>query len=213
MDSAAASESRVEVVHRERSATQVLVLVILMAAVYGAGLYVTRGVVFIPGVTWFRPANALSELYGVNFGLWGALAAAIGNALNDILAGEFNIILFVPIFILEAVCTALIPYWIVTDPTLRSMRGKVEWLIGAVVLQGLTTGFGISAVLVVTGTVPGNLFLTIGQTISLNEGLPAILAGVIQYALFPQLYKMGLYMGRRLEGSNAPADYVSALAS
>jgi hypothetical protein len=213
MDSAAASESQVEVVHRERSATQILVLVILMAAVYGAGLYVTRGIVFIPGVTWFRPANALSELYGVNFGLWGALAAAIGNALNDILSGEFNIILFAPIFILEAVCTALIPYWIVTDPTLRSTRGKVEWLIGAVVLQGLTTGFGISAVLVVTGTVPPNLFLTIGQTISLNEGLPAILAGVIQYALFPQLYKMGLYMGRRLEGSNAPADYVSALAS
>jgi hypothetical protein len=213
VDTGATSESQVEVVHRERSATQILVLVILMAAVYGAGLYVTRGVVFIPGVTWFRPANALSELYGVNFGLWGALAAAIGNTLNDVLAGEFNLVLFVPIFVLEAVCTALIPYWIVTDPTLRSTRGKIEWLVGAVILQGLTTGFGIAAVLVATGTVPSNLFFPIGQTISLNEGVPAIVAGVIQYALFPQLYKMGLYMGRRLEGSNAPADYVASLAS
>jgi hypothetical protein len=209
----AASESQIEVVHRERSATQVLVLVILMAAVYGAGLYVTRGVVFIPGVTWFRPANALSELYGVNFGLYGALAAAIGNALNDILGGEFNVVLFVPIFVLEVVGTAMIPYWIVTDPTLRSTRGKIEWLIGAVILQGLTTGFGIAAVLVATGTVPSNLFFTIGQTISLNEGVPAVVAGVLQYALFPQLYKMGLYMGRRLEGSNAPPDYVASLAS
>jgi hypothetical protein len=213
VETAATSESQVEVVHRERSATQILVLVILMAAVYGAGLYVTRGIVFIPGVTWFRPANALSELYGVNFGLWGALAAGIGNTLNDILGGEFNIVLFVPIFVLEVVCTALIPYWIVTDPTLRSTRGKVEWLVGAVVLQGLTTGFGIAAVLVVTGTVPGNLFFPIGQTISLNEGVPAVVAGVIQYALFPQLYKMGLYMGRRLDRSNAPADYVASLAS
>ncbi|HEV8639343.1 MAG TPA: hypothetical protein VG370_34480 [Chloroflexota bacterium] len=213
MDTAATSESQVEVVHRERSATQILVLVILMAAVYGAGLYVTRGVVFIPGVTWFRPANALSELYGVNFGLWGALAAGIGNTLNDILGGEFNLVLFAPIFILEVVCTALIPYWIVTDPTLRSTRGKIEWLVGVVILQGLTTGFGIAAVLVATGTVPSNLFFPIGQTISLNEGVPAIVAGVIQYALFPQLYKMGLYMGRRLEGSNAPADYVASLAS
>jgi hypothetical protein len=213
VDTAATSESQVEVVHRERSATQILVLVILMAAVYGAGLYVTRGVVFIPGVTWFRPANALSELYGVNFGLWGALAAGIGNTLNDILGGEFNLVLFAPIFILEVVCTALIPYWIVTDPTLRSTRGKIEWLVGVVILQGLTTGFGIAAVLVATGTVPSNLFFPIGQTISLNEGVPAIVAGVIQYALFPQLYKMGLYMGRRLEGSNAPADYVASLAS
>jgi hypothetical protein len=164
-------------------------------------------------VTWFRPANALSELYGVNFGLWGALAAGIGNTLNDILGGEFNLVLFAPIFILEVVCTALIPYWIVTDPTLRSTRGKIEWLVGVVILQGLTTGFGIAAVLVATGTVPSNLFFPIGQTISLNEGVPAIVAGVIQYALFPQLYKMGLYMGRRLEGSNAPPDYVASLAS
>ena len=52
---------------------------------------------------------------------------------------------------------------------------------GAVILQGLTTGFGIAAVLVATGTVPSNLFFTIGQTISLNEGVPAVVAGVLAY--------------------------------
>jgi len=208
----AAAEQR-ETVHRERSMTQVLVITILLAAVYGAGLYVTRGIVFIPGVTWFRPANTLSELYGVNFGLYGALAAALGNLLNDVISGQFNLILAAPIFVLELVCTGLIPYWLVTDPTLRTMRGKIEWLIGPVLLQGLTTGFGIAGVLVVSGTVPGDAFMGIGQTITLNEALPAILAGVIQYALFPQLYKMGLYMGRRLERSNAPADYVASLTS
>jgi hypothetical protein len=207
------SSGRPEVVYRQRSMTQVLVIVILLAAVYGAGLFVTRGIVFIPGVTWFRPANTLSELYGVNFGYYGALAAALGNLLNDVLGGEFNLILAAPIFVIELVCTALIPFWIVTDPTLRSTRGKIEWLVGVVVLQGLTTGFGIAGVLVVTGTVPSDLFMTIGQTITFNEALPAILAGIIQYALFPQLYKMGLYMGRRLDRSNAPADYVASLAS
>jgi hypothetical protein len=208
----AAAEQR-ETVHRERSMTQVLVITILLAAVYGAGLYVTRGIVFIPGVTWFRPANTLSELYGVNFGLYGALAAALGNLLNDVISGQFNLILAAPIFVLELVCTGLIPYWLVTDPTLRTMRGKIEWLIGPVLLQGVTTGFGIAGLLVVSGTVPGDAFLPIGQTITFNEALPAILAGVIQYALFPQLYKMGLYMGRRLERSNAPADYVASLTS
>jgi hypothetical protein len=209
----AVPDSRVETIHRERSSVQILVTVILLAAVYGAGLFVTRGVVFIPGVTWFRPANALSELYGVNFGIWGALACGLGNVLNDIIGGGFNAVTFVPVFIIEVVCTAMIPYWIVTDPTLRSMRGKIEWLIGAVVLQGVTTGFGIAAVLVVTGTVPAAALTTIGTTISLNEGVPAIFAGVVQFFLFPQLYRMGLYAGRRLEGSNAPADYVSSLSA
>ena len=38
-------------------------------------------------------------------------------------------------------------------------------------------------------------------------------AGVVQFFLFPQLYRMGLYAGRRLEGSNAPADYVASLSA
>jgi hypothetical protein len=206
-------ESRAETVHRERSSVQMLVTLILLSAIYGAGLFVTRGVVFIPGVTWFRPANALSELYGVNFGLWGALACGIGNTVSDIVGGQFNAVLFVPIFILEVVCTALIPYWIVTDPTLRTARGKLEWLVGAVVLQGVTTGFGISGVLVLSGTAPAAAFTAIGTTISLNEAVPAVVAGVVQFLLFPQLYRMGLYAGRRLEGSNAPADYVASLAA
>ncbi len=202
-----------EIVHRERSSVQILVLIVLMSAVYAAGLYVTRGVVFIPGVTWFRPANMFSELYGVNFGVWGALACGIGNMLNDLISGGFNLVTEIPVFPIEVIATGLIPYWIVTDPTLRSTRGKIEWIVGVIILQGVLTGFGIAAVLVLTHTVPDNLFMTIGQTITLNEGLPAILAGVIQYALFPQLYKMGLYMGRNLENSNAPADYVASLAS
>jgi integral membrane sensor domain MASE1 len=105
----AAQGKRVEVVHRERSAVQILILVVLMSAVYAAGLYVTRGVVFIPGVTWFRPANMFSELYGVNFGPWGALACGIGNALNDAISGGFNLVTEVPIFPIEVIATGLIP--------------------------------------------------------------------------------------------------------
>jgi hypothetical protein len=206
-------DSRVEVVHRERSNVQLLVTLILLSAVYGAGLFVTRGVVFIPGVTWFRPANALSELYGVNFGIWGALACGIGNTISDIIGGQFVPVLFVPVFVIEVVCTAMIPYWIVTDPTLRSTRGKIEWVVGAVVLQGVTTGFGIAGVLVLTGTVPAAALTTIGTTISLNEAVPAVFAGVVQFFLFPQLYRMGLYAGRRLENSNAPAEYVASLSA
>lgn len=207
-----APDDRAEVVHRERSSVQILVLIVLMSAIYAAGLYVTQGIVFIPGVTWFRPANMLSELYGVNFGIWGALAAGIGNTLNDVMAGSFNLVNEIFVFPIEVVCTALIPYWVVTDPTLRSTRGKVEWVIGVIVLQGLTTGFGIATVLVLTGTIPGALFTKVGTTISLNEAVPAIVSGFIQFALFPQLYKMGLYMGRRLDRSHAPADYVASLS-
>src|SRR5437868_7425538 len=99
-----------EIVHRERSSVQILVLIVLMSAVYAAGLYVTRGVVFIPGVTWFRPANMFSELYGVNFGVWGALACGIGNMLNDLISGGFNLVTEIPVFPIEVIATGFIPY-------------------------------------------------------------------------------------------------------
>jgi hypothetical protein len=45
------------------------------------------------------------------------------------------------------------------------------------------------------------------------RAVPAVVAGVVQFLLFPQLYRMGLYAGRRVEGSNAPTEYVASLAS
>jgi hypothetical protein len=186
---------------------------VVCAAIYGVGLWATSFLPTIPGVTWVRPANMLSELFGVNFGYTGALGVAFGNSLSDLLRGQFNPTLVWWVFPLELIATALIPYWGVTDPSLRSTRGKIEWLIFAVIAQGLLTGFGLAAGLTLAGAVPAGLLMTIGWTITLNEAIPAIASGFVQYALFPRIVRMGLWWGRNLDKSNVPRDLLAQLRS
>jgi hypothetical protein len=187
---------------------------VVCAAIYGAALFATSFLPTIPGVTWVRPANMLSELFTVCFGLTGALAAAAGNSLGDLFRGQFNPTILWWIFPLEAIATGLVVYWGVTDPSLRSTRGKIEWLIWAVVVQGLLTGFGIAFGLAyVSGAAPTAAFQAIGITITLNEAIPGIASGFVQYALFPRIVRMGLWWGRDLDKSNVPPEFLAQLRS
>lgn len=45
----------------------------------------------IPGFTEVRPVDALNMLYGVMFGVYGALACAAGNIISDLLGGTLAI--------------------------------------------------------------------------------------------------------------------------
>ncbi len=200
-------------VYAGRGAITQLMLGVVCAAIYGAALWATSFLPTIPGVTWVRPANMLSELYTVNFGYTGALAAAAGNSLGDLMRGQFNPTILWWIFPLEAIATGLVVYWGVTDPSLRSTRGKIEWLIFGVIAQGLITGFGIALGLSLSGVVPSAALQAIGATISLNEGIPAIASGFVQYALFPRIVRMGLWWGRDLDKSNVPPDLLAQLRS
>jgi hypothetical protein len=196
-------------VYAGRGAITQLMLGIVCAAIYGAALWATSFLPTIPGVTWVRPANMLSELYTVNFGYTGALAAAAGNSLGDLMRGQFNPTIVWWIFPLEAIATGLVVYWGVTDPSLRSTRGKVEWLIFAVVVQGLFTGFGIALGLALSGVVPMGALQAIGITITFNEAIPAVASGFVQYALFPRIVRMGLWWGRDLDKSNVPPELLA----
>jgi hypothetical protein len=200
-------------VYAGRGAITQLMLGVVCAAIYGAALWATSFLPTIPGVTWVRPANMLSELYAVSFGWTGALAAAFGNSLGDLLRGQFNPTLVWWVFPLEAVCTGLVVYWFVTDPSLRTTRGKIEWLLFAVVAQGLLTGFGLAIGLSLSGVVPAGAVPAIGVTITLNEGIPAIASGFVQYALFPRIVRMGLWWGRDLDKSNVPPEFLAQLRS
>ena len=198
-------------VYAGRGAITQLMLGVVCAAIYGAALWATSFLPTIPGVTWVRPANMLSELYGVNFGYTGAIAAAVGNSLGDLMRGQFNPTITWWILPLEAIATSLVVFWGVSDPSLRSRRGKIEWVIFAVVVQGILTGFGIAAGLAASGVVPTGALTAIGVTITLNEALPAIAAGFVQYALFPRIVRMGLWWGRDLDKSNVPPDFLASL--
>jgi len=54
-------------VYAGRGAITQLMLGIVCAAIYGAALWATSFLPTIPGVTWVRPANMLSELFTINF--------------------------------------------------------------------------------------------------------------------------------------------------
>jgi len=198
-------------VFKGRSSLTGVMIVLFCGAVYGAGLWVTSFLPTIPGVTWLRPANAFSEIFAVNFGLAGCLAAPLGDALSNLLKGSFTLTTTWWVSPIEFVCTALIVYLGVSDPSLRSLRGKIEWFVFAVVLQGLTTGFGLALGLSLQGITPWAVFRTIGWTITLNEAMPAILAGFIQYLLFPQIVKMGWWWGKDLHKSNVPKEFLATL--
>jgi energy-coupling factor transport system substrate-specific component len=68
-----------------------IALVALSAAVYGGLLAATAPITIVPGFTWLRPANSLAPLFGMFFGIPGAVGVAIGNLLADILAGYFGV--------------------------------------------------------------------------------------------------------------------------
>jgi len=197
-------------VYKGQSSTARLMVVILTSAIYGVGLWVTSFLPTIPGITWIRPANVLSELFAVCFGYWGCLAAPIGDAMSNILKGSFTLTSIWWVSAIEFVCTAAIVFWGVSDPSLKSLRGKIEWILFAVIAQGLLTGFGIALGLCLQGSAPWEMFKTIGWTITLNEAIPALVALPIQrYLVFPAIVRMGWWWGRDLEKSRVPKDYLA----
>src|SRR5438309_916971 len=109
-------------VYSGRGAVTQLMLGIVCAAIYGVALWATSFLPTIPGVTWLRPANMLSELFAVNFGWIGALGIAFGNSLSVLLRGQFNPTILWWVFPLEFIATAMVVYWGVTDPSLQHAR-------------------------------------------------------------------------------------------
>lgn len=201
-----------QVTYKKSDSLLKVMIVVIGAAVYGAGLWVTSAFPLIPGVTWARPANILSEILGVCTGWAGAWASMLGNTLGDTLRGSPPTLLnFWWLLPLQFFCTAGVVYLGVTDPSLRSWRGKIEWIVYAILLQGFLTGYGIGFFLALQGVVPWSKFTVIGKTIFFNEALPAIPAGFVQYFLFPLLVKAGLWWGKDLDKSNVPKKYLTEL--
>lgn len=61
-----------------------------------SGIFVLLAIPFkvmnlVPGFTEIRPVDSLNMLFGLMFGVYGALACAFGNLIADILGGTFMI--------------------------------------------------------------------------------------------------------------------------
>lgn len=77
--------------HTTKWDAMALIKVAIVAALFGGGLAIFAGVVFVPGIAYLRPAQAFTTVFGILFGLPGALGSAVGNFIGDIFAGTLTL--------------------------------------------------------------------------------------------------------------------------
>jgi len=175
--------------------------VALVAAIYGGGLAATGGIPIIPGFTWVRPANALAPLFGILFGVPGALGCAIGNLLADALAGYFGIGSiggFVGNFIL-----AYAPYKLMKDQTLRTPRSVVEFYLFGCFIPSIWCSVYISwwldAFEFVIGLPRALVWGFFAPFVVFNNAfITAIVSPILVFILYPIVKGWGLHWTDRI---------------
>jgi energy-coupling factor transport system substrate-specific component len=179
--------------------TRLVVLTAISASLYAAILIPFKVLPIIPGVTEFRPANAIPVVCSFLFGPAGAWGAAIGNVIGDFFGGMGPGDLF---GFLGNFFYGFIPYkaWEALtdeDPVPHSLRTWIKFV--AVVLLAsaacaLTIGWGINLL----GFVP---FSVLANIILVNNFVVAvILTPFLLAVLHPRLKR-----GRLLYRDIAPA--------
>ncbi|MFZ5825593.1 MAG: QueT transporter family protein [Bacillota bacterium] len=168
-------------------------LIVVVAAIYAAALIAFSAIKLGAGIS-LRPANALQPVFGILFGVPGAIGIALGNFVNDIYTGFFS-----KSFagLIGNFLGAYIPYLIVSNPRLRTGKSIAEYAIGVV---GITSA-------VVAGSVLINVALSLtAWPLAKNVLIPlifgqqvvatAVLGPILLNLLYPFVKRAGLYRGR-----------------
>jgi energy-coupling factor transport system substrate-specific component len=177
-------------------------IVALTAAVYGGALAATGGIPIIPGFTWVRPANALAPLFGVLFGIPGALGTSIGNFIADALAGYLSVGSiggFIGNFII-----AYVPYKLMRDQTFRTPRSIIEFYIWGVLVSSVWCSLYISwwldALDFVIGLPDPLVWGFFAPWVIFNNAfITAIVSPILGYILYPPIKARGLHWSDRIE--------------
>ncbi len=169
-----------------------VVLTAMCASLYAAVLIPFIVVPLIPGLTHFRPANALPIVCSFLFGPAAAWGAAFGNLIGDFFTGlgPGDLFGFVGNFLY-----ALVPYrlWRACaagdDPVPRSVGGwtlLLAIIATACVLCAATVGFGLQLL----GFVP---FALLANVIVVNNFVTsAVLAPLLLAVLYPRVRRARL---------------------
>ena len=174
----------------------------LSAAVYGGALAATGGIPIIPGFTWVRPANALAPLFGILFGVPGALGTSIGNFIADALAGYLGVGSiggFIGNFII-----AYVPYKLMKDHSFRTPRSLIEFYVWGVLVGSVWCSLYISWWLDFMEPVIGLLKSFIWGffapwVIFNNSFITAIVSPILGFILYPPIKARGLYWADRIK--------------
>ena len=177
--------------------TRMVVLTALSAAIYAAVVIPFKGIVFVPGVTEFRPGMALPPVLGVLFGPAAAWGSGFGCVISDFFGslGPGSFFGFAGNFVM-----AWIPYrlWWKTglvradDPeplrmnsTTKVVNFFVVSLAGAIACA-LIIGWGLELL----GLVP---FKVLAILIAINNSAPIVLLSLpVMLVLYPRIMRWGL---------------------
>jgi energy-coupling factor transport system substrate-specific component len=171
--------------------TRMVVLTAMCASFYAAVLIPFMVVPIIPGVTHFRPANALPVVCSFLFGPAAAWGAAIGNLIGDFFAGlgPGDVFGFTGNFLY-----ALAPYRLwracaTGDPVPRTPGAWVLFVVVVATGAGLcaaTVGFGLQ----ILGFVP---FAVLANVVIVNNMLTSLVLGPLLLAvLYPRVRRVRL---------------------
>ncbi len=172
-----------------------LITVAICAALFGGGLGLTAGIVFVPGIAYLRPAQALTTVFGILFGVPGSLGSAVGNFIGDIFAGTLtlgSVAGFIGNFM-----SAYVPYRIVYRPEDAEVNtlGKTVRYVLAVIAGGFVIAFYIPWWLAVLGIIPAEVaWIGVFGNIWLNGLLtPTILGFILLKLLYPYTRRWNMY--------------------
>jgi len=172
-----------------------LIKVAIVAALFGGGLAIFAGVVFVPGIAYLRPAQAFTTVFGILFGLPGCLGSAVGNFIGDIFAGTLtlgSVAGFIGNFM-----SAYVPYRIVYSARRADLSSLGDLLnyMWAVVAGAFVIAFYIPWWLAVLSIIPAEVAWTaVFGNIWLNGLItPWILGSILLKVLFPYVRRWNLY--------------------
>lgn len=168
--------------------TRMVVFTAICASLYAAILIPFKVIPIIPGVTEFRPANAVPVICSFLFGPAAAWGSAIGNVIGDFFGGigPGDLFGFMGNFLY-----GLVPYkvWEVVakeDPVPRTPLTWIKFILTVFLASGLcalTIGWGINLL----GFVP---FSVLGNIILINNFVVAIILSPLLLALlYPRVQK------------------------
>ncbi len=171
--------------------TRMVVLTAICAALYAAILIPFKVVPVLPGITEFRPANAVPVVCSFLFGPAGAWGAAFGNLIGDFFGGLGPGDLF---GFLANLLYGLVPYvvWEASTRAAPVPRGVASavGLLGVIVLASTlcaaVVGWGLNLLRFHVFTVLGTIVLVN------NLAVAAVLGPPLLYVLHPRICRAQL---------------------
>jgi energy-coupling factor transport system substrate-specific component len=182
--------------------TRMVVFTAISAALYASILIPFKVMPIIPGITEFRPANAVPVICSLLFGPAAAWGSAIGNLIGDLFGGigPGDVFGFAGNFLY-----GLVPYraWEALgggDPTPRSPAMLARMLFVVLIAAAacaLVVGWGLNLL----GFVP---FPVLGNVVLLNNFVAAgVLAPLVLRVLHPRVQTSGLLYTNLVAGRRA----------